>query len=195
MNGHLPLAHLVDTLDAIERIERRFADQVAGLKQKQQEEMHSSDIRLHSDIDESKRLGGSLEKIQHAITLELRKAGLETAAVASAPPADIPSNPKLEDLATLLRQVGKRSVSLESNLRELEHYRELQLKAAHAVHALKARPAIPAAPRLITVPPPSFSQPAPVAPPAKTASPLTLIIVSGLAALAIGLLLYYLFYK
>jgi hypothetical protein len=209
MSRELPLPLLIARLDAIEEAERRFADQEIALNQKQQNDLVSIDTRRHSDIKEAKRLSVAFDKIHHAIDSELKKVGLGTIAPGSVSMTDNFANPKLEDLSTLLKQVGKRSSALEASLRELEHHRDLQAKAARTVHALKSQPRIPtvirpsnppprpSAPpsRLITPPPPPLPRLVVATQPAKNNLPLTLGVLVGAAVLAIALLLYYLLHN
>ena len=136
MNGQPSLASLMQCLDAIEHAERRLAEQESALKQTQQSQRAAIETRRRSSIDETNHLTASLEKIQRAVISELQKAGLGTVKPALAASPDIPhtpTNPQLADLSTLLKQVGKRATALESSLRELEHHRDLQAKAARAV--------------------------------------------------------------
>jgi len=201
------LHELTATLGRIDDLGRVVAEHETLAKAKQRSDEDIQQKQCAAEREKARRLDLALEQIQAAVISELKKAGLDVPPIEIAARSVVSSRPRSADLMSVVEEAGKGAVLLEANLRELEHHRHLEAKAASVIEKLKSRgpppvappppprpPSIPAPSRLITVPPPSRPVTSPT-PPAKPAPLALWSAVAVLIILVLGLIFFILFRK
>jgi hypothetical protein len=210
MTTKYSLQELTTTLSRVEDLGRVVAEHETLAKAKQRSDEELQQKQCAAEREKARRLDVAMDQIKAAVISELKKAGLDIPPIEISEGSVVSSKPGVADLMSVVEEAGKGAVLLEASLRELEHHRNLEAKAASVIEKLKSRspspsaprphpqpqaqPANPAPTRLITVPPPSPPVTSPT-PPAKSAALALWSVVAVLIVLVLGLILFILFRK